>query len=437
LDARAIIRKKRDGGELSEEEIRRFLGGYVAGDVADYQAAALLAAIFIRGMGDAELERWTRGMLASGSSLDFSDLGRPLVDKHSTGGVGDKVSIPLAPALAACGLAVPMISGRGLGHTGGTLDKLEAIPGFRTELTANEIRRAVERCGLALAAQTAEIAPADRKLYALRDATGLVESIPLIASSILSKKLAEGIGALVLDVKFGSGAFLPEPERGAELARAMQRLSRGMGVAATAYQTSMERPLGRAIGHALEVGESLECLKGGGPAELRELVGLFGGELLVLAGRAAGLRAGRARIERALDDGSALEAFAGAVAGQGGDPACLEDPARLPTAPGRAPWRAERSGRLGFADVRAVGLAVASLGGGRERMGESIDPTVGLVLEHGAGEDVRSGDVVAWVHHRDGRGLERCRELLERAISIGEGPPPGPLVLARHGAGGM
>jgi pyrimidine-nucleoside phosphorylase len=434
MDVRAIIRTKRDGGELSADEILTFLAGYVADEVPEYQAAALLAAIFIRGMGAAELERWTRGMLATGSALDFAGLERPVVDKHSTGGVGDKVSIPLAPALAACGAAVPMISGRGLGHTGGTLDKLEAIPGFRTELSIDEIQRAVRHRGLALAAQTPEIAPADRKLYALRDAAGLVESIPLIASSILSKKLAEGLRALVLDVKFGSGAFLPEPERGGELARAMQRLAQGMGVAVSAYQTAMDRPLGRAVGNALEVAESFECLKGKGPDDLRELVGVLGGEALALAGIAPDAREGRARVERSLDDGSALAALAGAIEEQHGDPACLEDPARLPSAPGRAPWLADRSGRLGFRDVRSVGVAVAGLGGGRARLGDGIDPAVGLVFHRSAGDEVQVGDALATIHHRDGRGLERCYALLAEATLIGEGVgAPGPLVLARHG----
>ena len=440
MDVRSIIRTKRDGGELSEAQIESFLTGYVKGDVADYQASALVASIFIRGMGVEELERWTRAMLESGRSLDFTGQARPVVDKHSTGGVGDKASIPLAPALAACGLAVPMISGRGLGHTGGTLDKLESIPGFRTDLSEAETLRAVERRGLALVGQTAEIAPADRKLYALRDAAGLVESIPLIASSILSKKLAEGIGSLVLDVKFGTGAFLPEPERGRELARTMCALAEGMGVRVTAYQTSMERPLGRAVGHALEIRESIDCLKGEGPADLRELVGILGGELMFLSGLAPAPAAGRETIERALDDGSALAAFAGAIEEQGGDPACLEDPGLLPAAPDVFEWRAAGSGTLGFHDVRLVGEAAATLGGGRLRIEDTIDPAVGIVFERAAGEAIRAGELLATVHHRGGRGLAEARALLERAVALVGSVPPaqgvpgsGPLVLARHG----
>ena len=433
MDVRTIIRTKRDGGELSTEQIEAFLTGYVAGEIADYQASALVASIFIRGMGEVELERWTRGMLESGRSLDFQGLAKAVVDKHSTGGVGDKASIPLAPALAACGLAVPMISGRGLGHTGGTLDKLESIPGFRTDLSEAATLKAVERRGLALVGQTAEIAPADRKLYALRDAAGLVESIPLIASSILSKKLAEGIGSLVLDVKFGSGAFLPEPERGEELARTMCRLAEGMGVRVTAYQTSMERPLGRAVGHALEISESIDCLQGGGPADLRERVGVLGGALLFLAGESPDPAAGRVRLEAPLDDGSALAAFAGAIEEQGGDPACLEDRGRLPRAPDTHAWKADRAGRLGFRDVRAVGEAAATLGGGRLRIEDTIDPAVGIVFERAVGEPVKAGELLATVHHRGGRGLEAALARLAEGVEVGEGAGSGPLVLARHG----
>jgi len=433
MDVRPVIEKKRDGGELSADEIERFLSGYVAGAVGDYQASALLMAIFIHGMEPGELECWTRAMLSSGRSLSFEGLDRPVVDKHSTGGVGDKVSIPLAPALAACGAAVPMISGRGLGHTGGTLDKLEAIPGFRTDLSEEELVSAVREVGVAMGGQTAEIAPADRKLYALRDATGLVESIPLIASSILSKKLAEGIGALVLDVKFGSGAFLPEPERGAQLARTMLDITGAFGVKAAAYQTSMARPLGRAVGHALEIAESIDCLRGEGPADLRELVVLLGGELLTLAGLAEDDAAGRARLERALDDGSALEVFGRVIDRQGGDARCLEDTKVLGAATGVSPWRAARSGTLRFRDVRAVGRAVALLGGGRSRLEDEIDLTVGVVFQLSEGDEVRTGDVIAELHHR-GRGLEPALELLSEAVEIADEFEPGPLVLARLGS---
>ena len=426
MDVRPVIEKKRDGGE-------RFLAGYVAGEVGDYQASALLMAIFIHGMEPGELECWTGAMLHSGRALSFEGLDRPLVDKHSTGGVGDKASIPLAPALAACGAAVPMISGRGLGHTGGTLDKLEAIPGFRTNLSEEELVSAVREVGVALGGQTEEIAPADRKLYALRDATGLVESIPLIASSILSKKLAEGIGALVLDVKFGSGAFLREPERGEQLARTMIDIAGAFGVRAAAYQTSMARPLGRAVGHGLEIAESIACLRGGGPDDLRELVALLGGELLALAGLAQDGEGGRARIERSLDDGSALELFGRVIERQGGDARCLEDTSILAAAPGVSPWRANRPGILRFADVRALGRAVGLLGGGRSRLEDQIDPAVGVVFQRSEGDEVGTGDVIAEVHHR-GRGLEPALELLAEAVEIADEFEPGPLVLARVGS---
>jgi pyrimidine-nucleoside phosphorylase/thymidine phosphorylase len=426
-DVRAILAAKRDGGILSEEQIRAFMQGLVAGDVPDYAASALLMAIFVHGMEEDELERWTRAMLESGERCDFHALGLPVADKHSTGGVGDKVSLPLAPALAACGVLVPMISGRGLGHTGGTLDKLEAIPGLRTDLDAHALRRALARAGLAFGAQTEHLVPADRKLYALRDATGLIESIPLIASSILSKKLAEGLDALVLDVKYGSGAFLPEPERGAELARALLALARRFGLRTVAFQTAMDRPLGAACGHALEVAESLECLKGRGPGDLRELVTTLGGALLEELGQ----RRGAERIARALDDGSALERFARAVEAQGGDPVCVEDPGRLPRVSGVEPVAARAAGYLSYRDVRDVGLALAALGGGRRRPEDPLDPAVGVVCLREAGSRVEAGDELFLVHHRRGRGLEEARALLERAVAITGSAGLAPLVLGR------
>jgi len=431
MDVREAIRTKRDGGELSVAQIERFLGAYVAGEVEEYQAAAMLMAVFIQGLCAAELECWTRAMMNSGRVMSFAGLGRPVVDKHSTGGVGDKVSIPLAPALAACGVAVPMISGRGLGHTGGTLDKLEAIPGFRTDLDAEQFARAVAEVGLALGAQTDDLVPADRRLYALRDATGLVESIPLIASSILSKKLAEGLDALVLDVKFGSGAFLPDVERGAELARTMIALAESMGLRTVAYQTTMARPLGRTAGHTLEIEESLECLRGEGPADLRELVCTFGGELLASCGVAANHEDGGARIAAALDDGTAFETFERAVERQGGTSGALEDTERLPHANGRYLWRTSRPGAARYVDVRALGSAIASLGGVRARPGEAIDLGVGLRFLFDEGQELSAGDALVEIHHRDGRGLEQAMAHLERAIEIGEAVAPTPLVLAR------
>ncbi|MCZ6598161.1 MAG: thymidine phosphorylase [Planctomycetota bacterium] len=427
MDVRSVLRTKRDGGELSEAEITFFMRGYVEGEIPDYAASALLMSIFVHGMGDEELEHWTRAMLESGSVFSFDGINKPKADKHSTGGVGDKVSIPLAPAVAACGVAVPMISGRGLGHTGGTLDKLEAIPGFRTQLSESEFARALERTGVAFGGQTEDLVPADRKLYALRDVTGLIESVPLIASSILSKKLAEGIDALVLDVKFGSGAFLPEPERGAELARTMIDLGGRMGLSAVAFQTAMDRPLGGAAGHALEIAESIECLKGRGPDDLRELVVTLGGAMLAAVGEADG----EEKIARVLDDGSALEVFACVVAEQAGDPRCLEDPGLLPRVTAIDPVAAERDGVFGYADVREVGRAVVALGGGRTRLEDAIDPAVGVVCLRQAGTKVGAGDELFLIHHREGRGLAEARAHLTRAIEIGPTGELSPLVLAR------
>jgi pyrimidine-nucleoside phosphorylase len=432
VDVRSVLRTKRDGGELGEDEVRFVLRGIVDGDVPDYQAAALLASIFFNGMTDAELERWTRAMLESGTTLDFTNLPQKKVDKHSTGGVGDKVSIPLAPAVAACGLAVPMISGRGLGHTGGTLDKLESIPGFTTRLDEAAIKRAVDRTGVAFGAQTQDLVPADRILYALRDATELVESLPLIASSIMSKKLAEGLDALVLDIKYGSGAFLSDPARGAELGRTMLRLADGMGLSAAAWQTAMDRPLGAAVGHALEIAESIDCLAGEGPDDLRELVCLFGGQMLELAGSAATPEEGRERIAEALDQGRALGVLELVVTEQGGDPRCLADRTLLPHTDSVDPFTAAASGTLAFADVREVGRAVVALGGGRSSVEDEIDPAVGLVWRKRAGETVQRGDVLCEVHHRDGHGLDEARAHLARALAFdATAAAPGPLVLAR------
>jgi pyrimidine-nucleoside phosphorylase len=430
-ELRDILTTKRDGAALDDSQIRAFIDGYVAGDVPDYVASALLMAIFAHGMEDAELVAWTGAMLRSGDVFSFPELDRPLVDKHSTGGVGDKVSIPLAPAVAACGAAVPMVSGRGLGHTGGTLDKLEAIPGFRTDLSRADFARCLAATGVALGGQTEELVPADRKLYALRDVTGLIESVPLIASSILSKKLAEGISGLVLDVKFGSGAFLTDRRRGAELARTMLRVASEMGLRAVAYQTCMDRPLGRTVGHAIEVRESVECLRGGGPPDLRALVCTLGGEMLALAGIAGGPGRGSDLVRAALDDGRAFDVFLRVVEAQGGDPRAIEDPDRLPSAPDVDLFRAERSGALHYADVRGLGRTVAALGGGRVRLGDQIDHSVGLRVLHRAGDEVAEDEALYELHHRGGRGLEEARRHLAAAVSIGPPSELPPLVLAR------
>ncbi len=428
MQLRDLTTKKRDGQALSDEEIRWFLGAYTRGELLDYHAAGLLGTIFVRGLDERELATWTRAMLESGTRLELSHVGKPKVDKHSTGGVGDKVSLPLAPALAACGVAVPMISGRGLGHTGGTLDKLEAIPGFVTRLSEDEIARTLDQCGLVFAGQTERLVPADKKLYALRDATGLVEAVPLIASSIMSKKLAEDLDALVLDVKYGSGAFLPDPQDGERLARTMLGIARSCGLKCSVALTAMDRPLGRAVGHALEVVESIECLSGGGPADLRELVVAQGGELLHLAGVCASHDEGRARIAAVLDDGHARTLFEVVVKAQGGDPRIVARPDLLPRAPAVEPFRATRDGVLSFPNVRHVGLAAAALGGGRLRIDDDIDPAVGLVWRRAAGTVVKAGETLCEIHHRDGRGLVECQALLTSAVALVPEYAPGSLV---------
>ncbi|MEY2806291.1 MAG: hypothetical protein RIR65_708 [Planctomycetota bacterium] len=428
MQLRDLTTKKRDGLALSDEEIRWFLGAYTRGELLDYHAAGLLGTIFVRGLDERELATWTRAMLDSGTRLDLSHVEKPKVDKHSTGGVGDKVSLPLAPALAACGVAVPMISGRGLGHTGGTLDKLEAIPGFVTRLSEDEIARVLDQCGLVFAGQTEHLVPADKKLYALRDATGLVEAVPLIASSIMSKKLAEDLDALVLDVKHGSGAFLPDPADGERLARTMLGIARSCGLRCSVVLTAMDRPLGRAVGHALEVVEAIECLSGGGPPDLRELVLVQGGELLHLAGVAASPDEGRARIARVLDDGHARTVLEVAIKAQGGDPRVVSKPELLPSAPAVEPHRASSSGYLSFADTRAVGLAAAALGGGRLRIDDAIDPAVGLVWRRVAGDEVRAGETLCEIHHRHGKGLAECQALLTSATVLAPAPATAPLV---------
>ena len=416
---------------MTPEQIEWFVDGYVGDRVAEYQAAALAMAIFLNGMAPRELEAWMKAMLHSGKVLSFPEIDRPKIDKHSTGGVGDKVSIPLAPAMAACGLAVPMISGRGLGHTGGTLDKLESIAGMRTGLDEDAFRRTLTETGLAFGAQTKDIVPADRKLYALRDATGLVASVPLIASSIMSKKLAEGIDGLVLDVKFGSGAFLPSIEDGKELAKVMLSIANGMGVEATAYMTNMHRPLGRTAGHTLEILESLDCLRGEGPADLRELVLALGGEMLLLGKLVTNRAEGEARVAQSLDDGSALQIFYDVIAAQGGDVSYLKNPDKFERAPDIEILKADRDGCFRWTSSREVGLGVCSLGGGRMRLEDVIDNPVGFRFLREGGDNVRAGDPLIEIHHRAGRGLDEALVHLGNAFQVGEAFTPEPLVQER------
>lgn len=419
-----LIERKRDGGRLTPAEWRALMQGYADGDVPDYQMAALAMAVVFRGMDESETEALTTAMLASGRRLDLSRLAVPRVDKHSTGGVGDKVSVILAPLVASCGVAVPMMSGRGLGHTGGTLDKLESIPGFRTRLSLEETVAQVERIGCALIGQTREIAPADRRLYALRDATGTVEAIPLIAASIMSKKLAEGLTGLVLDVKTGAGAFMPKFDDALALARMMIALGERHGCATVALLTDMDQPLGEACGNALEIEESVRVMRGEGPADLREVTLALAAEMLVVAGIDADRAAARARAEHALLGGAALERFRAIVQAQGGHPGVVDHPvAILPRAPIRARAEAARSGWVQRVEPRVIGRAITALGGGRTRVEDEIDPAVGFVLAVRPGQRVERGQPVATIHARDEETQRAAEEALRRAIVIGEERP--------------
>jgi pyrimidine-nucleoside phosphorylase len=428
-----LIRKKRDGHTLAPDELRRFVRAYTDGAIPDYQAAALLMAVYFRGLDGAELEALTDAMLHSGDVVDLSHLDGAKVDKHSTGGVGDKISLHLAPAVAACGVRVPMISGRGLGHTGGTLDKLEAIPGFTVGLTVEKFREVLADCGLALIGQTDRLAPADKKLYALRDVTGTVESIPLIAASIMSKKLAEGIDALVLDVKVGSGAFMKTRERALELARTLVEIGRRAGKRTTALCTDMDQPLGRWIGNAVEVHEAIAVLEGKGEPDLVELTLALGAEMLLLGGAARTVEEGRARIAAVLADGSALARFQRCVELQGG---------RLPAS--TRGWFADGSERVEgniaalqyvtAIDAEQVGLAALALGAGRARKEDDIDAGAWVWLRKKVGERVEPGDDLCWYSSPRRGDREAVTALvkaqLRRAYSLGDAPPaPRPLVL--------
>lgn len=438
-----LIERKRDGGRIAPAEWRALAAAYARARVPDYQMAALLMAVFFRGLDRAETRALTDAMLASGDRLHLEHLaargwhGR--IDKHSTGGVGDKVSLVLAPLVAACGVAVPMMSGRGLGHTGGTLDKLESIPGFRTDLSLAEATRQLERLGCALIGQTAEIAPADRKMYALRDVTGTVECVPLIAASIMSKKLAEGLTGLVLDVKRGSGAFLPDVERGLELARTMIALGADHGCPTVALLTAMDRPLGRACGNALEVEESVLALRGEGPDDLMDVTYALGAEMLVLGGAAATRDEAHAALRAAIADGRAARTFQAIIEAQGGNPGVVDDPAALPQAPARAVYEAPRDGVVARVEPRAVGKGVIALGGGRTRVDDPVDPAVGFHITARLGDRVQRGAPLASIFARDAAGLGAGRRALDAAIEIADvmSEPPLPLVSHRVSAAGI
>lgn len=433
-----VIETKRDGGVVSDDDLAAFLQGYLEGRVPDYQMAGFLMATFFRGLSESEAGVLVRAMLGSGSVLDLSWVDAPRVDKHSTGGVGDKVSLALAPLAAALGLCVPMMSGRGLSHTTGTLDKLEAFPGFRTQLTLEEFKRVLRRVGCAMMGQTEEIAPLDRRLYALRDVTATVPVIPLIAASIMSKKLAEDLSGLVLDVKVGGGAFIPEEDRALALATAMVSMGEGRGLATTALLTAMDRPLGLAVGNGLETAEAVACLRGEGPRDLRELVLVEAVEMLRLGFPGMDALEARSRAETALDSGSAFERLALLVEEQSGDPSILHDPRRFETAPERRVVTAREAGTVAAVDPLALGQAVVELGGGRRRMDDQIHLGVGFVLAVQPGDGVERGDPLGTVHAGDAQGADVGEKVLRRAVVVDGGAPVlRPLVSHRVTGGGV
>ncbi len=418
-----LIRRKRDGGSLADAEIRALVAAYARGELPDYQMAALAMAVFFRGMTSEETATLTLAMRDSGEVIPRGAYGRVAVDKHSTGGVGDKVSLPLGPIAAAAGLAVPMITGRGLGHTGGTVDKLESIAGYRTQLSSAEMIAQVRSLGLALAGQSASLAPADKRLYALRDVTGTVESIPLITASILSKKLAEGLDGLVLDVKVGRGAFMKTEADARALARSLVDVGEAAGVKVVALLTRMDAPLGRTIGNALEVVESIEVLRGRGEPRLVECTLALAAAMLELGGIVRNEAEGRALAARVLEDGSALAVFRAVVQAQGGDLRMVDEPERLPRAPHVELLASEEDGFVTDVDALALGLAAMDLGAGRRTAEDAVDPGVGLELMAPPGTRVSPGSPLVRIHARDAASARDVREALRAAFRIGAQPP--------------
>ena len=418
-----LIRKKRDSGELSREEINFLVSGYTRGDIPDYQMAAWLMAVWIRGMNRSELAALTEVMLHSGEVLDHSEIPGKKVDKHSTGGIGDKTSLILAPVVAAGGLTVPMISGRGLGHTGGTLDKLEAIPGFNVNLSLGEFRRVLRQCGMGLIGQTAEIAPADKKIYALRDVTSTVENIGLICASIMSKKLAEGIDALVLDVKTGSGAFMKKEEDSIRLAEVMVETGQRMGKKVVALITGMDQPLGRMAGHSNEVAESIEVLRGRGPTDLRDLSLALSAWMFYLGERTKTVEEGRRLAETMIASGQALEKFRQGIRLQGGDERVIDEPERLPIARLNFHVTSSASGFISGTNCEGFGIALAMLGGGREKKEDKIDHGVGLEFHKRIGDRVEIGEPLATIHYNSDAKLAEAKALIACSYFIGERAP--------------
>lgn len=419
-----VIRKKRDGEQLSSEEIIFFVGGVTTGAIADYQISALLMAIYLKGMNEEEQRVLTEAMLQSGSVLDFSNIPKPKADKHSTGGVGDKTSLLIAPLVAACGICVPMISGRGLGHTGGTLDKLESIPGYRVGLSAIEFQSVLESVGYAMAGQTAELAPADKKMYALRDATSTVESIPLIVASIISKKGAAGLDAMVIDVKVGSGAFMRDEKQAKDLAHALVMTGNSCGIRTRALLTDMNQPLGRAVGNSIEMKESIDILRGEiaeGSEPVLELSIELSAHMLMLAHVDDSLDAARKRLRNVLDSGEGLESFRRNVSAQGGDPRVCDDPGGfLPLATESIKVESSRSGFITKVNTSEIGHAIAAIGGGRVRIDDEIDPTVGFVAEVKIGDRINAGEAIGVVYCREESKAREATQRIQAAYDVGE-----------------
>lgn len=426
-----VILKKRNGGRLTRDEIDFFVQGYTRDRIPDYQAAAFLMAIFFKGMDREETLWLTEAMLHSGDVVDLSAIPGVKTDKHSTGGVGDKTTLVIGPVVASYGVPVAKMSGRGLGHTGGTIDKLESIPGFRTNLTSQEFLNHVKEIGLAVAGQTGNLAPADKKFYALRDVTGTVDNISLIAASIMSKKLASGSDAIVLDVKTGSGAFMKTIEDAKNLARMMVDIGHGAGRKVVALLTEMDRPLGLAIGNALEVSEAVEVLQGGGPADLKELCVELSANMLLLSGKGT-LEECREMAAKAIANGSALQKLVEMVKKQGGDPEAVINPQKLPQAPVRVEWKAETSGYIHSMQAEKLGMASLVLGAGRKTKDDTIDPSAGIVLRKKTGERIEKGETLAILHTSHEQSIQEATDILNASLQVDETPAPGrPLVLDR------
>jgi pyrimidine-nucleoside phosphorylase len=425
-----LIGTKRDGGYLEPAELEWIIARYTADEIPDYQISALLMAIMFRGMSQTELAAWTDAMLHSGDVLDLSSTDMPKIDKHSTGGVGDKISIPLAPLVVACGVAIPMMSGRGLGHTGGTLDKLETIPGFRTRLDPDVFARQLDDLGLVLAGQSETLVPADRRIYSLRDASGTVPSVPLISSSIMSKKLAEDLDGLVLDVKIGSGAFMKDVASGRELAETMVGIGKSHDTPVVGLLTDMDQPLGTEVGNANEMIESIAILKGYGPDDTTELTLRLGEEMLILGGVAADRGEARSQLDAVIASGSALDVFARVIEAQGGDPRVLEDQSLFPSADNVHTVVAKKSGFVERCDALAVGRSAVRLGAGRQAKEDEVDPGVGISVQAKVGDEVQEGDALATVSYNTSSQLAACLPVLETAWILTDEPPaPRPLIL--------